>query len=655
MEIIINGQQAWLKKNTSFEYIAENPLFTGSDSYSLTITFPLKDCPDNIAIFGHLHRHDVEKSKVVFDCEIRDRQFYKSGCITVTQISDVEVKTQFLEGRSEQNFNDTFDNIYLNQLDLGYADECDPNKVDITEAWESCYPYSDYVALPWVNNTTGNLQNAAEKDEDDNYDWASGLTKLSYQPYLLYILKNICRVIGYSGNFTSIEKSNWKYLLICNTLPAAWEQANFAAALPHWSLTEFFEQLEALLRGEFTINHKTKSIAFEFSHKKAKNISTVKVDKVVNKYSVDVAQDNKCDYIATKNQMYADNDNRLWAYRSCQWYIDKNKANAVVYNKLSDLVAYAATLKVSGVYVTQSGSGTRKKYSRGYPVGSDGNKLFYAKDFDTYFIMYCYKSELYETTHIQNTDYHWYKYYNRLLPVNQFGKLMYDKKAEDVELNIVPAWIDFTEDDLGPCLFLECGELGSAVTYSNENNSNGTVTGESGNRAGGKRGGTRSEPEPSSTTSSRRGNDDTDYDSGALAQGTAGKAIEKGDIEKSDAYFDKIYVAFWDGSIRKVGKLPRPIVDKVEIDDDFTSTTTPYSLRLKAPSGLDQQGVPFKYTYNIDDKKKFTFSFLSDEIPDPRAIYYIEGTEYICEKITATFHESTGKSQLLKGVFYRIT
>ena len=41
MEIIINGQQAYLKKNTSFEYISENPLFTGSESYTLTITFPL--------------------------------------------------------------------------------------------------------------------------------------------------------------------------------------------------------------------------------------------------------------------------------------------------------------------------------------------------------------------------------------------------------------------------------------------------------------------------------------------------------------------------------------------------------------------------------------------------------------------------------------
>ncbi len=45
MEITINGQQAFLKKNTSFEYISENPLFTGSDSYTLSITFPLKELP----------------------------------------------------------------------------------------------------------------------------------------------------------------------------------------------------------------------------------------------------------------------------------------------------------------------------------------------------------------------------------------------------------------------------------------------------------------------------------------------------------------------------------------------------------------------------------------------------------------------------------
>ena len=118
MEIIIGGSLAVLKKNTSFEFISENRLFTGSDSYTLTITFPLRGCPENITIFGHIHRADVAKSKIVFDCELLDKAFYRSGTITVTEVSDTEIKTQFLEGRSEQNFDDTFDDIYLNELDL---------------------------------------------------------------------------------------------------------------------------------------------------------------------------------------------------------------------------------------------------------------------------------------------------------------------------------------------------------------------------------------------------------------------------------------------------------------------------------------------------------------------------------------------------------
>ena len=146
----------------------------------------------------------------------------------------------------------------------------------------------------------------------------------------------------------------------------------------------------------------------------------------------------------------------------------------------------------------------------------------------------------------------------------------------------------------------------------------------------------------------RRDNDETDYNDGALAQGATGRAIMKGDQEKNDAYFDKIYVAFWDGIILKEGKLPHPMVDKVQIYDDFTSSRGIYSMRLEAPTGRE------KYTYDIDNKKKYTFSFLSDKIPDPRAVFYIEGSRYICEKINATFHESTGKSQLLKGCFYRI-
>ena len=37
---------------------------------------------------------------------------------------------------------------------------------------------------------------------------------------------------------------------------------------------------------------------------------------------------------------------------------------------------------------------------------------------------------------------------------------------------------------------------------------------------------------------------------------------------------------------------------------------------------------------------------------DVRSVFHIRGKRYICEKITATFTEKNGMSQLLKGVFY---
>ena len=168
MQIIINGMLAVLKKNTSFDYVSENALFTGSDSYSLAITFPLKDCIQNLAIFGWITRKDVDKSNIVLDCDIRDKNFFKSGCITITEVNDIEVKAQFLEGRSVQNFDNTFDEVYINELSLGYPTNRSTSNLTPAQAWQA-YPNRNEVALPWVNNTSGNLQNSVEKDANGNF------------------------------------------------------------------------------------------------------------------------------------------------------------------------------------------------------------------------------------------------------------------------------------------------------------------------------------------------------------------------------------------------------------------------------------------------------------------------------------------------------
>ena len=626
MEIRINGKQAWLKKGTSIEYISENRLFTGSDSYTLSITFPLRGCQPNIDIFGHIHRKDVEKNHIRFDCDIRDGSFFKSGTITITEISEVEVKTQFLEGRSEQNFDDSFDELFINELDLGFVDDTSPTTQSPADVMLA-YPNINAVALPWVNNTSGNLQNEVVYDENTGlYSWKSTRSPLSFQPYLIHIIKMICEATGYSYDLAPLEQSVYRHLIVCNALPAAWGSHNFAHALPHWTVTEFFEQLELLLYGEFTINHKLHHVRFDFTKTVTEQLAPVNIEKVVNEYTTEVSQEDSAEYFGLKNLAYADNDNRFWAYRSCEWYIRKHKDEAMQFDTLMHLLQYAAQFHEAGVEVHTTPRGTSTLYTRGFPRSSEGNKLFYCQQVDTYFIMFCYKSEFVRELNRAGLNTKWYKYYYRLEPVNQFGRKVVDEEADDLEIQIVPAWLDDTEDEKGQVIFLNCGELENVESLSEEGNDL-TYTGRGNNGDG----------------------TDIDYNDGALAQSTTGRAIAKGEQKKADAFFDNIFVAFWDG--RSVsGKQPHPLIDTLTLDNQGAhGIFSGYSLRLDQKTGLLARSAMTA----IDGKVKYYYAFLADEIPDPRAVFHIRGANYLCEKLTCQFTEQ-GRSELIKGVFYRI-
>ena len=60
MIILVNGKKAMLKSGFSFDYVTENRLFLGRDGYTLSMAFPLKDCPENVEIFGQIHRMESQ-------------------------------------------------------------------------------------------------------------------------------------------------------------------------------------------------------------------------------------------------------------------------------------------------------------------------------------------------------------------------------------------------------------------------------------------------------------------------------------------------------------------------------------------------------------------------------------------------------------------
>ena len=670
ISLFINGKEAALKKGSSIEYVSENRIFTDADDYSMEIELPLAECPQNIDIFGHLTRKDVDTDNIFFDAVLQDTRFRKVGAVVITGITHEAVKVQFLEKRSYQNFFPHFDETYIDELELGEWPHIHPDNINSggmsgnpRPGWEDATymtpaqmwaKWQDYTALPWVNNYSGNLQNCAKwnasqnkyewkvnPDDDEDTDFTKGF---SFQPNLLWLTKKICDALGYSYDFAKWENSDYKYLMVMNTLPYAWSNRKWAAALPHWTINEFFKELENFLLCEFDIDHARNKVTCSVTSENLSDAGTVCIDKVIDSFSVEVSTDeDNTGYKAMLNQGFADGGHRMDNIYNAQWYIEqKTRADGTIsrteWNTLADL--FNSDLPQDSV--SDSGGG-RSDYAT-YPGGKWG--LHYVQDIDTYFVLEVMKRVEYRTTPFTIHSEH-LKWGNvcRLVPVNRFGDLILDREHDDdiEEINIIPAWIDETDETYGNVVFLDCGESGDDDTNS-AHQTHSYV--------------------PEGVTWQEQVDPDVPIQFGAFS------AVSDGEKEKSGAVFDKLFVAFWWGDYTKCKpRLPHPWTDTFDMTYSyavpavFTDTSKltitwgviysgrNYSLRIN--NRAYGQGVQRTTYTEVDQRKKYSFSFLAEQIPNVRSVYYIEGKRYLCEKLQVTFAED-GMVSLIKGVFYKI-
>lgn len=612
MKILVNGTSAVLKSGFSVEYIAENRLFLGRDGYTLDITFPLRDCPVNQNIFGMLNRPDFTTDKIDYPCEIVDRHVSLSGRLIVSGLSDVEVKCQFVEGKCEHTALDPFEDIYINEIDLGKPEIVDASAITPTDAWLQT---RKEIALPWINESYPLVSNNWVDFVNGAYKWQKGTKKLSWQPYLIEIARRICRAIGYAYDFSKWEQSDYRYLIVCNSLPGSWEMPDYKYVMPHWSVSEFFEKLELFLIGEFNFDHRTKSVSFDFSKSVIEATPPVKIDNILDEFSGEISSsdDVACDYIGAKRLAYKECNHSLWPYYSCDWIF--NAVSSWRYDTMEQLIEE----NKCRIDLTDQGD---KQYHYGidipnmYPATNSKEMLLYATDIDRYFVMHCVgtiKSKAYVTTIDTITGEHKiYKdvYFPRyvLQPVNVFGSGSVESdNVETEEIEFVPpcimdTWIS-DKDDKGLMMFLSFTGDGSEISDFQENEESKQV-------------------------------------------GVA-RMIEDGNEKHEVEYYDCIQVAYWDGMVPDWGKMPFPIIDSEIVTADWRHIRVRFDgMRLYGDSRNVYKNLP-----SLAPEKKYKFSWLSDTIPDPRAIYNIKGKRYICEKITATFTEH-GMSQLLKGEFY---
>lgn len=62
-------------------------------------------------------------------------------------------------------------------------------------------------------------------------------------PYLFVVIKKIFKHFGYTYDFSELEKTQWRHIIICNVLPMVWQIREMQSVLPHWTVTEFFDKI----------------------------------------------------------------------------------------------------------------------------------------------------------------------------------------------------------------------------------------------------------------------------------------------------------------------------------------------------------------------------------------------------------------------------
>ncbi len=583
--LFVEGVSVALPNDLAFDFVIENRLFSDADGFSLDFDVPIKSSREIMSIFGSAIRPDMDLSRLFFYAELHVGVRVLKGCVAVLESSAESLSLQFLEGRSADNFYFGLDDIYINELELGVY----PSSAAIScaSAWSSIDVQSKAelpaVALPWVNNTSGIINNRALLS-GHTWIWHEDTLQISWMPYLLTLTKRILNVIGYTFNLSEWETSSLRHLIITNALPASWGIKNVAAALPHWSVKEFFSQLEYLLRGYFDFDHAAKSVSFRFFDSVASELDTVVVNEVVDDFSREYDPEEKsADFLPMRNMKFS-HSSHIGDFYDCQWYVDLKHESIINYDSVAQLIEANKWL------------GEKLGNVRG-----ESNKLLYARDIDCHFIFKFADNAAGRWTH-------------SLMPVNQFGPKVIDsdENADFIDMKFVPAAID-----MGDSLCVFNNPSSAAV------NDNSATAAEIG-------------------IGKEREESIRKYQTSSFSTIKAGK-------KEQPQYYSNISVAFWIG-YTQMEKVPyMPWTMPFCIVDGWSIVHAPdkaFNLRINQIDNMPYSKAPI-----IDPTRKLTISFLSDTLPDPRAIFAIRGKLYVCEKLSVEV-TTLGFSRLMMGEFY---
>ena len=333
MTIRIDNKVAELPADLSFEYVEENRFFTDADGYSLEIELPLAGSEANRDIFGLIELTTLDSERrwpMTLECGAINRQ----GIAVLTGLGDGTVRLQFLSGRSQSNFEARMESTSLRDIGGDFYTETLPEPTSVLRSYDSQRASNNYydiniegVALPWINQATGALQNNIIIQPLSSPQWDETVreTGLSFMPYLISVARHAAIKAGYNYDFSEWEASPLRNLIICNVLPVGLRlQRHYQPkdALPDWSILEFFRNIEPVLGGQFDIDHQMQRITFHDTATTLERIDPVELTEVDDDFEIDSTfgrEESEDKYIRSRKYRFASPEVQDWSFYDCPW------------------------------------------------------------------------------------------------------------------------------------------------------------------------------------------------------------------------------------------------------------------------------------------------------------------------------------------------
>lgn len=593
MRIYVDGKEAVLKAGSSFEYVSENPLFTEAEGYSLEIEFPLKDCPENILIFGALHVQGVDIKKVSYECRIESGPFMKSGALAIVEVNEIEVKGQFLEGLSVQRFNAGLVDLYLNEIDYD-----EPSGLGYAEGWSELVVYD-------------------KGKEEFCRPEGTGYSYYYRHVNLYHLIELIAYNLGLDLDVADLEAiPMYRKIVVANMTtsldrryrtdnPSAYQYfVNLKKAMPHWTVKKFFNQVGAFFGCICFIDTFNGKVIFRKRVSYVNNSSLISIAPL-DEYSIELGSGEEVSYGARKKYKLSDECNP-GNVNMCSWFIKELANGRIGVDTNYTFASYASSIEY---YATHSGGG-----------GVAGNRVKKIGD------LYIAVTEVELREDINPDDDTKHEAFAKYEVINQFGDL-----NDGEELGIVPCPLDYKRQETaithvggtyGPRAFWYPYKVPvidiQGIKYMNAILNPHEIR-------------------------------------GILADGEDGLEYNYSKLyivlvnSEWDDYGYHVNVKKYEPEAG-MNYAAETIAATEKDVPTYHGLMREYDYML-APN--DPSIAQNMENLNIDETQLYRYKFLGTTIPSPTSIFLINGQRFACLRITAHF-TPTGMSELLEGEFYRI-